>query len=104
MLRDSALATSGAGEQFVIIDGRRYGHIIDPRTGWPAVGLLSVSVVTREAARADALATAFFVGGLDLARRYCEAHDEVLAVVTPDDEQGRPQVFGKYRGVRLEIA
>jgi FAD:protein FMN transferase len=104
VLRDSALATSGAGEQFVIIDGRRYGHIIDPRTGWPAVGLLSVSVVTREAARADALATAFFVGGLDLVRRYCEAHDEVLAVVTPDDEQGRPQVFGKYRGVRLEIA
>ena len=104
VLRDGALATSGAGEQFVIIDGRRYGHIIDPRTGWPAVGLLSVSVVTREAARADALATAFFVGGLDLARRYCEAHDDVLAIVTPDDEHGRPQVFGRYRGVRLEIA
>ena len=99
-LADGALATSGAGEQFVIIDGRRYGHIIDPRTGWPAVGLLSVSVVTRDAARADALATAFFVGGLDLARRYCEEHDDVLAVVTPDDEERRPQLFGRYRGVR----
>ena len=103
-LCDGALATSGAGEQFVIVDGRRYGHIIDPRTGWPAVGLLSVSVVTGDAARADALATAFFVGGLDLVRRYCEEHDGVLAVVTPDDEERRPQVFGHFCGVRLETA
>ena len=42
-LRNAALGTSGAGEQFVIADGRRYGHVIDPRTGWPANG-----VVTRQ--------------------------------------------------------
>ena len=54
-LRDGAMATSGAAEQFVEIDGRRYGHVIDPRTGWPASGLLSVTVITADAADADAL-------------------------------------------------
>ena len=67
-LRDGALATSGAGEQFVDVDGKRYGHVLDPRTGWPASGVISASVVTREAAVADALSTAFLVGGEDLAR------------------------------------
>ena len=102
-MRSGALGTSGAGEQFVIVDGRRYGHIIDPRTGWPAVGVLSASVVAPEAARADALATAFFVGGLELARRYCGEHRDVVAIVTPDDSTRRPQVFGRSAGVRIEI-
>ncbi len=103
-LRHGALGTSGAGEQFAVIEGRRYGHIIDPRTGWPSVGVLSASVITDDAARADALATAFFVGGTDLARRYCEGHRNVLALVTPDDAQRRPQIFGRHDGVRLEHA
>lgn len=103
-MRQGALGTSGAGEQFVIVDGRRYGHIIDPRTGWPAVGVLSASVVAPEAARADALATAFFVGGLELARRYCSEHRDVVAIVTPDDAARRPRVFGRSAGVRVEVA
>ena len=49
-LRNAALGTSGAGEQFVIADGHRYGHVIDPRTGWPANGVLSASVVASDAA------------------------------------------------------
>ena len=103
MLRDAALGTSGAGEQFFIADGRRFGHVIDPRTGWPARGILSATVVARDAARADALSTAFFVGGLDLAERYCASHEEVLALITPDDESGRPVVVGRHAGVRLAI-
>jgi thiamine biosynthesis lipoprotein len=101
-LREGALATSGAGEQFFEKDGRRYGHVLDPRTGWPAEGTLSVSVVCAEAAVADALSTAFLVGGLDLARRYCAAHPETLALVTPDDGSERPVVVGVYRGAVLE--
>ena len=101
-LRRGALGTSGAGEQFAVIDGRRYGHIIDPRTGWPSVGVLSASVVAEDGACADALATAFFVGGTELARRYCERHPNVLAIITPDDAQRRPQVFGRYDGVRVD--
>lgn len=103
MLRNAALGTSGARQQFFIADGRRFGHVIDPRTGWPARGISSATVVARDAARADALSTAFFVGGLDLAERYCARHEEVLALITPDDESGRPVVVGRHSGVRLAI-
>jgi thiamine biosynthesis lipoprotein len=100
-LRDAALGTSGAGEQFVIADGRRYGHVIDPRTGWPASGVLSASVVASNAATADALSTAFLIGGVDLARRYCAEHRDVLALITPDDELNTRVVIGSHRGARL---
>ncbi len=102
-LRHGALGTSGAGEQFVEIGGKRYGHVLDPRTGWPATaGLLSASVVTRDAATSDALATAFFVGGFDLAERYCATHADTLALLTPDDGSARPRIFGRYAGAQLE--
>jgi thiamine biosynthesis lipoprotein len=103
-LRDCALGTSGAGEQFVDVAGRRYGHVLDPRTGWPAAGLISVSVVADDAAQADALSTAFLVGGLDLAERYCAAHPRTLVLVTPDDGSERPSVLGGHPGASLEEA
>ena len=99
-----ALATSGAGEQFVEIDGTRYGHVIDPRTGWPARGVLSVSVVADDPAVADALSTAFLVGGPALAERYCASHPETLVLLTPDDGSERPRMFGAHRGVSIEAA
>jgi FAD:protein FMN transferase len=101
-LRNAALATSGAGEQSFEVDGTRYGHVIDPRTGWPASGVLSASVVTSDGATADALATAFLVGGVDLARRYCAAHAGTLAFVTPEGGEGRPLVFGACAGATVE--
>jgi thiamine biosynthesis lipoprotein len=100
-LRDAAVGTSGAGQQFVVADGRRYGHVIDPRTGWPAAGVVSASVVASNAARADALSTAFLIGGIDLATRYCAEYDSVLALITPNDGSERPVVIGKYPGVHL---
>jgi thiamine biosynthesis lipoprotein len=95
-LRDSALGTSGAGEQFVVVDGRRYGHVLDPRTGWPADGILSATVVCSSAADADALSTAFLVAGPALAERYCAHHHGVLALITPDDGSGRTFVIGQH--------
>jgi thiamine biosynthesis lipoprotein len=100
-LRNAAIGTSGAGEQFVIADGHRYGHVIDPRTGWPANGVVSASVVASDAASADALSTAFLVGGIDLAGRYCAEHRDVLALITPDDGSGRPIAIGGHPGVRF---
>jgi thiamine biosynthesis lipoprotein len=100
-LRNAALGTSGAGEQFVVQDGRRYGHVIDPRTGWPVDGTLSATVVASDAARADALSTAFLVGGLDLARRYCGEHPAVLALITPDDGSERTIVVGDHLAARV---
>jgi FAD:protein FMN transferase len=101
-LRNVALGTSGAGEQYFELEGTRYAHVIDPRTGRPCSGIVSASVVTADAARADALATAFFVGGLELARRYCASHPETLALVTPDDGQLRTIVVGSCRGAIVE--
>ena len=101
-LRNGALGTSGAAEQYVEVDGLRYGHVLDPRTGWPAAGVLSASVVTGDAATADALSTAFLVGGVHLAEQYCAAHSDTLAIVTPDDGSEEPRVFGRFEGVELE--
>ena len=99
-LRDAAIGTSGAGEQFVVVDGRRYGHVIDPRTGWPAAGVLSVSVVAWDAATADALSTAFLVGGPALADEYCSEHRDVLALMTLEGET-EPVVFGRHPGASI---
>jgi thiamine biosynthesis lipoprotein len=102
-LRDCALGTSGAGEQFVIADGRRYGHVNDPRTGWPVQGVISATVITAGAADANALARAFLIGGIELARPYCGEHPDTLALLTVDDETKQTQVFGKYPGAMLEL-
>jgi thiamine biosynthesis lipoprotein len=80
-LCDGALSTSGSGVQSLIYRGRRYGHIIDPRTGWPAQSLLSVTVVAPTAVLAEALSTAFFVLGLEQSAQYCAEHRDVGAVV-----------------------
>jgi thiamine biosynthesis lipoprotein len=80
-LRDRALATSGSGTQFFMHDGKRYGHILDPRSGWPATGVLSVSTVAPTAAEADALATAFYVMGAEAALAYCREHPEIGCVI-----------------------
>jgi thiamine biosynthesis lipoprotein len=98
-LRGGGFATSGAGEQYVDASGTRYGHVLDPRTGWPAQGLLSVSVAAADAATADALATAFLVGGEDLARRYCATHPDTLAILTLARPDARTIVVGSHPGV-----
>ncbi len=64
-LHDKALGTSGSGTQFFIERGKRLGHILDPRTGRPAEGVLSATVIAESAAEADALATALYVLGPD---------------------------------------
>ncbi|WP_442507163.1 FAD:protein FMN transferase [Novipirellula sp. SH528] len=67
-LRNQALATSGSGKQFFHHQGRRYGHVIDPRTGYPAGDLLSLTLLMDNATDADALATGWFVSGSDVVR------------------------------------
>lgn len=62
-LSDYAIVTSGDYEQFFTIDGERYSHIIDPRTGYPAKGCQSVTILCPDAELADALATTVFILG-----------------------------------------
>jgi len=91
-LRDRALGNSAATYQYLEHEGRKLGHVLDPRTGWPAAGIASASVLAPTAALADALSTAFYVGGLDLARRYCDKHPEVGALLLSEDAD-EPVVF-----------
>ena len=80
-LRDQALGTSGTAKQGFYHRGKRYGHIIDPRTGWPAVNYLSTTVVANSAADADALATAFFVMPIEEIEAFCSSHAGVGAIL-----------------------
>jgi len=89
LLKDQSLSTSGSNVQFFRHGGKRYGHIVDPRTGWPAEQLLSVTVIAPTAARADALSTAFFVGGVENSLRYCDNHPEIGAVFVRLPRRGR---------------
>ena len=80
-LQDQALGTSGSATQAFHYRGKRYGHIFDPRTGWPATDVLSATVMAPSAAKADALSTAFYVLGVEHSLDYCRADPEVSAVI-----------------------
>jgi thiamine biosynthesis lipoprotein len=81
-LHNQALGTSGSGTQFFHHQGKRYGHIINPRTGWPADQVLSATVIAPTAEQSDALSTAFYVAGLELAEEYCRQHPDISALLT----------------------
>jgi thiamine biosynthesis lipoprotein len=96
-LRNRALGTSGTAFQQFVVDGRTYGHILDPRTGEPALGPASVTVLAPSAAAADALSTAFYLLGPDAAAGYVAAHPEIGAVFvedSPDDASPRLRILG----------
>jgi thiamine biosynthesis lipoprotein len=93
-LRDRSLSTSGSGTQFFIRRGRRYGHILDPRTGRPAEGLYSATVIASTACEADALSTAFYVMGPESVSDYCSSRPEIAALlVAPGEREGDVRLF-----------
>ena len=97
LLCDRAMSTSGSGIESYRIGGRRFSDILDPRTGWPAEGMLSVTVLAETAAEADALSTAFFAGGVEFATACCDNRPEIGALLIPAPSQGqtlRPIVCG----------
>ena len=92
-LVNQALGTSGSGTQFFHYQGKRYGHILDPRTGWPADNVLSSTVISPTAAEADALSTALYVMGLEAAREFCRLHPEIAALlVTAGSKAGTTEL------------
>ncbi|MGB4709713.1 MAG: FAD:protein FMN transferase [Fuerstiella sp.] len=97
LLRDQAMSTSGSNIQFFRHEGRRYGHILDPRNGQPVDGMLSVTVFADSAAVADALSTAFFVLGVENAAKCCDNLSGIGAILIPFPQKGRrvvPTVIG----------
>ncbi len=80
ILRDESLGTSGSGNQFFRHQGKRLGHILDPRTGQPVEGVLAATVITPSATDADALATALFVMGYEQAVAFCDSRPDIKAL------------------------
>jgi thiamine biosynthesis lipoprotein len=87
---NTCVVTSGDYERFFEHEGRRYHHIIDPRTGYPSEGCTSATVVAPDAAAADALATALCVLGPERGLELIESLDRVEALVV--DMQGQVRV------------
>jgi len=80
-LRDEAIATSGDYERYFERDGKRYHHILDPKTGMPASGCRGVTVVTKYAVDADATATAVFVMGPQQGMQWIEQQPGMEAII-----------------------
>lgn len=92
-LRNRGLGTSGAAFQQFVAGDKVYGHIIDPRTGEPAHGPASVTVLAPDAAMADALSTAFFLLGPEATAAYTADHPEIGVVfVLEGSSEGSPRV------------
>lgn len=84
-LRDCGLGTSAATYQFFDYNGRKLGHLLDPRTGWPVEGTSSATVVAPSAAEADAMSTAMFVLGLANAEKFLTSRPHLSAVMLADN-------------------
>ena len=72
---DCSVVTSGAYERYFEVDGKRYGHIINPYTGYPDSDLLSVTVIGKDGAKCDACSTALFAMGKEKAIAFCKKND-----------------------------
>jgi len=82
-----AIATSGSYERYSVIDGVRYSHIMDPRTGRPVPGSrLSASIIVRDAVTADALSTTLFILGRDFLPELQRGFPECRAMVMDEDQ------------------
>ncbi|MGI9516489.1 MAG: FAD:protein FMN transferase [Pirellulaceae bacterium] len=91
-LQDQSIGTSGSGRQSFVVAGQRYGHIIDPRTGWPADHMLAATVIADSAMMADALATAIFVAGFDHTQTICDQFNLGAILVSADASSGQLQI------------
>ncbi|RZF60078.1 FAD:protein FMN transferase [Sphingobacterium corticibacterium] len=83
-LRDGAVATSGSNEKFAEIGGKRYSHIINPKTGWPSVGLTSVTVSGPSAEFANFLSTSIMVLGKKEGRKLVKKFPGYKAILVED--------------------
>jgi len=86
-LKDRALSVSSWTGKSVEAAGRRCGHILDPRTGRPAQGVLSAAVIGPSPTETDALSTAFCVLGEEKARAYCEKKPDIGVTLVIETEE-----------------
>ncbi len=98
-VKDHAFSTSGDYEHFFIANGKRYHHIIDPRTGYPATASRSVTVLAPDAITAEGLTKILFIAGASQAEKYLALHPGCEAVIVTADNHVwlSPGLSGKLR-------
>jgi len=74
-IHSCTVATSGDYERYFIIDGKRYHHLLDPKTGFPSRGCMSVTVISKNGELADGLATAIFIMGPTKGKNFMEKNN-----------------------------
>ena len=91
---DTAIITSGGYERYKIIDGVRYSHFFDPRTGMPVKNdLLSATLITPDGSAADALATSFMIMGFDESVKFLKDNPQFNAVLIREGTGRRLEIF-----------
>lgn len=96
-LEDSAVETSGTYERYVVFDGIRYSHIINPKTGYPAQGIVSVTTFAKQTEMADVLAKGVFLFGVDAGLNFINQLKGIECVIV--DDKGK---IHTSNGIHLE--
>ncbi|GAB3952040.1 FAD:protein FMN transferase [Spirosoma harenae] len=86
-ISNMAVATSGNYEKYAIIDGKRYAHTIDPKTGYPVSGIKSVTIIAPNAELADALATPVMVMGVRVGLDMINQMQHIACIVMDDNDK-----------------
>ncbi len=86
-ITNMAVATSGNYEKYVVIDGKKYSHTIDPKTGLPVSGIKSVTIIAPNAELADALATPVMVMGINAGLHLINQLPHISCIIIDDDNK-----------------
>ncbi|HLY68597.1 MAG TPA: FAD:protein FMN transferase [Puia sp.] len=86
-ITNMAVATSGNYEKYAIINGKKYSHTIDPRTGLPVTGIKSVTIISPNAEIADAMATPVMIMGINAGLDMINQINNIEAIIVDDDDK-----------------
>jgi thiamine biosynthesis lipoprotein len=103
-IANRAISTSGDARQHLVVEGKRYSHILDPRSGSPVTGRSSVTVIAPSGALADGLDTAASVLGPVGAESLVSKYESAALLMVYEDEQGQQQAVESPGFAKFEIA
>jgi thiamine biosynthesis lipoprotein len=86
-ISNTSVATSGNYEKFVVIDGKKYSHTINPKTGMPVTGIKSVTIIPPSAEFSDAMATPVMIMGIDVGLDLVNQVKDMACIIVDDKDQ-----------------
>ena len=86
-ITNMAIATSGNYEKYILLDGKKYSHTIDPRTGLPVRGIKSVTIISTNAEIADAMATPVMIMGIEAGLDMINQMKDIETIIIDDDDK-----------------